>query len=135
VLQCVAVCCSILHFAPTCSMRVAVECSVLHCVAVYCSVHRQVALYGMSYWLDRLKCAVVCCSVLQYVAACCSVMQCVAGSVLHPLLNYFLALYTTANLALPWLIYILCVCVYLCLYVRVYICVYVRVYMYLCVCM
>jgi len=44
-LQCVAVCCSVLH--------------VLQCVAVCCSV---------------LKCVAVCCSVLQCVAVCCSAL-------------------------------------------------------------
>ena len=55
-LQCVAVCCSVLQCAAVC-------CSVLQCVAVCCSV---------------LQCAAVCLSVLQCVAVCCSVLQCVA---------------------------------------------------------
>ena len=54
-LQCVAVCCSVLQY-------VAVRCSVLYCVLVYCSV---------------LQCVAECCNVLQCVAACCSVLQCV----------------------------------------------------------
>jgi len=45
-LQCVAVCCSVLRY-------VAVRCSALQCVAVCCSV---------------LQCVVVCCSVSQYLA-------------------------------------------------------------------
>jgi len=53
VLQCVAVCCSVLQ-------RVAACCSVLQRVAVCCSVLQRVA---------------ACCSVLQRVAACCSVLQ------------------------------------------------------------
>ena len=60
-LQCVAVCCSVLHCVAVC-------CSVLQCAAVCCSV---------------LQCAAVRCSVLQCVAACSlavcdSVLRCVA---------------------------------------------------------
>ena len=75
-LQCVVVCCSVLHcvverpvsqlhefnclhVTPMC---VAECCSVLQCVAVYCSV---------------VHCVAVCCSVLQCVAVCCSVLRCV----------------------------------------------------------
>ena len=57
-LQCVAVCCSVLQ-------RVAVCCSVLQCVAVCCSM---------------LQCVAARCSVLQCVAVCRSVLQCVAVS-------------------------------------------------------
>ena len=57
-LQCVAVCYSVLQCVAVC-------CSVLQCVAVCCSV---------------LQCVTVCCSVLQCVAVCCSVLQCVADS-------------------------------------------------------
>ena len=56
-LQCVAVCCSVLQCVVVC-------CSVLQCVAVCCSVLQRVA---------------VCCSVLQCVAVCCSVLQCAAA--------------------------------------------------------
>ena len=55
-LQCVAVCCSVLQCIAVC-------CSVLQCVAVCCSV---------------FQCVAVCCSVLQCVPVCCSVSQCVA---------------------------------------------------------
>jgi len=55
-LQCVAVCCSVLKCVAVC-------CSVLQCVPVCCSM---------------LQCVAVCCSVLQCVAVCCSVLQCVA---------------------------------------------------------
>ena len=51
-MQCVAVCCSVLHY-----------------VAVCCSVFSV---------LQCVQCVAVCCSVLQRVAACCSVLQCVA---------------------------------------------------------
>ena len=57
-LQCVAVCCSVLQCAAVC-------CSVLQCVAVCCSVLQCVATC----------CSAVCCSVLQYVAVCCSALQ------------------------------------------------------------
>ena len=52
-LQCVAVCCSVLQCVAAC-------CSVLQCVAVCCSV---------------LQCVAVRCSMLQCVAVCCSVSQ------------------------------------------------------------
>jgi len=55
-LQCVAVCCSVLHCGALC-------CSVLQCVAVCCIV---------------LQCVAVRCSALQCVALYCSVLQCVA---------------------------------------------------------
>jgi len=53
VLQCAAVCCSVLQ-------RAAVCCSVLQCAAVCCSV---------------LQCAAACCSVLQCAAVRCSALQ------------------------------------------------------------
>jgi len=51
--------------------------SVLQCVAVCCSVLQCVAVECM-YLLSVLQCVAVCCSVLQCVAVCCSVLQCVA---------------------------------------------------------
>jgi len=52
VLQCVAVCYSVLQFgAVCCTVCCTVCCSVLQCIAVCCSV---------------LQCVAVCCSVLQY---------------------------------------------------------------------
>ena len=54
-LQCVAVCCSVLQCVAVC-------CSVLQCSAVCCSV---------------LQCVAVCCNVLQCGAVRCSVLQCV----------------------------------------------------------
>ena len=65
-LQCAAVCCSVLQCAAVCCSAlqcVAVCCSVLQCAAVCCSV---------------LQCAAVCCSVLHCVVVYCSVLQCVA---------------------------------------------------------
>ena len=72
-LQCVAVCCSVLQcvaesrkdFGPLLSRPARRLLSVLQCAAVCCSV---------------LQCVAVCCSVLQCVAVCCSVLQCRLGT-------------------------------------------------------
>jgi len=92
-LQCVAVCCSVLPCVAVC-------CRVLQCVAVCCSTytyllqaldllgahllqlrHRHL-LHICNVWkqfLDAIgRLITVCCSVLQCVAVCCSVLQCVA---------------------------------------------------------
>jgi len=64
---------------------------VLQCVAVCCSVLQCVAASSQSDVCEVLidlmvshvieaKCVAVCCSVLQCVAVCCSVLQCVAVS-------------------------------------------------------
>ena len=80
VLQCVAVCCSVLQCVAVC-------CSVSQCVAVCCSVSLQpfYSAYTPSLLLHTrsntwlvdcicvLPCVAVCCSVLQCVAVCCSV--------------------------------------------------------------
>jgi len=58
VLQCVAVWCSVSRLKLQC---VAMCCSVLQCVAVWCGVSRL-----------KLQCVAVCCSVLQCVAVWCS---------------------------------------------------------------
>jgi len=64
VLQCVAVCCSVLQCADSVFVSLAFSVSLVHQrVAVCCSV---------------LQCVAVCCSVLQCVAVCCSELQCVA---------------------------------------------------------
>jgi len=66
VLQCVAVCCSVLRCVNTEACRgraLSSSCSVLQCVAVCCNVP---------------QCVAVCCSVLQCVAGRCRVLQCVA---------------------------------------------------------
>jgi len=52
---------------------------VLQCVAVCCSVLRQRYLDTMC--CSVLQCVAVCCSVLQCVAVCCSVLQCDAAEV------------------------------------------------------
>jgi len=86
VVQCVAVCCSVLQCVAVC-------CSVLQRVAACCSVG---------------QCGAVCCSVLQCVAVYCSVLQCVAvrcsvvaanGTVLHCL----------AECSSLWMIGLVCV--------------------------
>jgi len=66
VLQCVAVCCSVVQCVAVC-------CSVLQCVAVCCSVLQCVAA------VMSVTCPSLVRSVLQCVAGCCSVLQCVAG--------------------------------------------------------
>ena len=97
-LQCVAVCCSVLQCVAACcsaSQCVAVRRSVLLYVAVCCSVllvnlihvshidglcttyERVTSLIRtnhVSYFVVQVD---VCCSVLQCVAVCCSVLQCV----------------------------------------------------------
>ena len=64
-LQCVAVCCSVLQFDAVC-------CSVVPRVAMSndCSAPREFVL--------EVHAHTVRCNVLQYAAVCCSVMQCVA---------------------------------------------------------
>jgi len=90
-LQCVAVCCSMLQIPRPqvcCSVLqyVAVCCSVLQCVAVCCSVLQMSTEFeksvsgggGGKRKLRGSKCVAVRCSALQCVAVCCSVLQCVA---------------------------------------------------------
>ena len=93
-LQCVAVCCSVLqcvavilrnvkYISQFFSMKhILVCCSVLQCVAVCCSVLQCVAviLRNVNYFSQffSMKHILMCCSVLQCVAVCCSVLQCVA---------------------------------------------------------
>jgi len=76
-LQCVAVCCSVLQ--QLCTARLSIE-IVLQCVAVCCSVLHCVAVC-MSWMPVKRDCCsmwqsiAVCCSMLQHVAVCCSVLQ------------------------------------------------------------
>ena len=74
VLQCVTVCCNVMQCVAVC-------CSVLQCVAVCCSVLQCVAEWISSHRAPRpsLFQNPVCCSVLQCVAVCCSELQCVAA--------------------------------------------------------
>jgi len=96
VLQCVAVCCSVLqcvaehtpstnYWAQPLYVCRSVCCSVLQCVAVCCRTHSidkllSAALLCVSQYV--LQCVAVCCSVcynvLQCAAGCCRVLQCVA---------------------------------------------------------
>ena len=99
-LQCVAVCCSVLQssflIASFARMTLgSIECpllccSVLQCAAVYCRVLQCVAVcYSVlqsSFLIVSLarmtfgsiECPLPCCSVLQCAAVCCSVLECVA---------------------------------------------------------
>jgi len=85
VLQCVAGCCTFFAGTARRSPRspsgvlqcVAVCCSVLQCVAVCCSVLQCVALQCVAVCCSVLQCVEVCCSVLQYGTVCSNVLQCV----------------------------------------------------------
>ena len=73
-LQCVAVCCSVLQCVAVC-------CSVMQCVAPCCSALQYVAvrcrmLQFVAVRCNALQCAATCCNVLQCVAICCHVLQC-----------------------------------------------------------
>jgi len=72
VLQCAAVCCSVLQCM---DQRLAVYRSVLQCLE-HCSAHRQQLEL-------RARKTAVCRSVLQCVAVCCSMSQCVAVVAVH----------------------------------------------------
>ena len=64
--------------------------SVLQCVAVCCSVLQRVAVcYVAERDADLVQslCVPVCCSVLLCVAVCCSVLQCVAVTEMQTLLG------------------------------------------------
>ena len=90
-LQCVAVFHGVLQGVAVCQcvavsgrkvLHVAVCCSVLQCVAVFCSVlqHGGLTVHRQCLQLFREadvsgKCFASCCSMLQYVAACCSMLQ------------------------------------------------------------
>ena len=60
------------------SLRVAVCCGVLQCVAVWHRTHNKRAGI-LCVCLCVLQCVAVCCCVLQCVAVCCSVLQCDKG--------------------------------------------------------
>jgi len=91
VLQCDAVCCSVVVCVCSVMQCVVVwwcvlvslkyvspyaqkENSLLHCVAVCCSV-----LHSVAVCCSVLKLFAVCCSALHYVAVWCSVVQCVGA--------------------------------------------------------
>jgi len=70
VLQCAAVCCSVLQCIANTSLllapfRASDSPDIDH---MSCAIH------------DTSQCVAVCCSVLQCVAVCCSVLQCVANT-------------------------------------------------------
>jgi len=77
-IQCVAVCCSVLQ----CVAYVAVCCSVLQRVAVYCSFDEcnasAAAASSSSFNIINIS-DTMCCSVLQCIAVCCSMLQYVAA--------------------------------------------------------
>ena len=92
-LQCVAVCCSVLQCVAVC-------CSALHSVLL-ANVNLEIA--GLS-----LLCALQCVAVIfQYVAVCCSALQCVAAccSVLQRVAVYCseLLAIVTLEIAMAWL--------------------------------
>jgi len=67
---------------------VAVCCSVVQCIAVYCSVLQCFAVCFMC--CSALQCIAVCCSVLQCVAVHCSVLQSVSVEDLKFISNFLL---------------------------------------------
>jgi len=86
VLQCVAVCCSMLQYvvAGCCNVLQIAQrcvyvwrvmwCSMLQCVAVCCCRMLQ---------RDTALCMSMVCHVLQYIAECCSVLQCAQDGVAY----------------------------------------------------
>ena len=89
VLQCVALCCSVLYEHACRSALVprgCVWCSVMQRVAACCILRRHTREFShvqegfiCCSFCSVLQCVAVCCSVLQCVAVCCSVLQCVAN--------------------------------------------------------
>ena len=77
-LQCVAMCCSLLRFqlhsvaAENCGGALRVDSSVLHSVVACCTVLCCNRLLRVAVCRSVLQCVAVCCSVLQCVAVCCS---------------------------------------------------------------
>jgi len=65
VLQCVAVCCSVLQ-------RIA---AALLCIRIYLTICSLSSLLIYTVCCSVLQCVAVCCDVLQCVAVCCSVLQ------------------------------------------------------------
>jgi len=104
-LQCVAVCCSVLHCVAAC-------CSVLQCVAVCCSV---------------LHCVAACCGVLQFVAACCLFVGVRWYIYIHIYVHIYITVYiyqlchTCRHSRWHWRMYIY---IYTYIYVQIHISVY-----------
>jgi len=62
-------------------IRVAVCCSVVHCVAVWCTLLQCGALccsvvHCVAVWYSVLQCGALCCSVVHCGAVWCTVLQC-----------------------------------------------------------
>jgi len=78
VLQCVAVCCSVLYCSTLHSVAMQLQYTacrrVLQFVAMCCTVLQDIVVCR-----GVVQHAVVCCSVLQCVAVCCRVLQCAAA--------------------------------------------------------
>jgi len=79
VLQCGAVCCSVLQCVAVCWERAGVprfSGNVMQCSAVFCSVLQFVGKgQGCPDFQAMLQCVAVCCSVLHCIAVCCSVLE------------------------------------------------------------
>ena len=77
-LQCVAVCCSVLQCVALLLQYVAVRCSALQCVAICCT-HQDFSCPSGTTSVKApsvlLQCVAACCSVLQGVVICCSVLH------------------------------------------------------------
>jgi len=83
VLQCVAACCSELHYSVLQHvaewyslggpLRVAVCCTIVCCSVLQSGIFKEATVC-----CNVLQCVAACCSVLQRVAVCCSVLQSVA---------------------------------------------------------
>ena len=125
VLQCVAVCCSVLVCVALCFVEVqcgAACCSVVQYVSyTACSSHHMILSPSLPLTLQ------VCCSVLQCVAVCCSVLQCVAvccssaHTFKRDLHSYSRCGCCDAGRIIHH--HVLCVCVCVCVYVCVCVCV------------
>jgi len=92
-LQCVALCCSVLHCITVLLQRRRLRidrgstsvAGVLQCVAVCCSADSTAIFLdsmhdGDCTFIIRPDSVAVCCSVLQCITVCCSVLQCVAAT-------------------------------------------------------
>ena len=64
----IAVCCTVLHCLAQC-------CTVLHCVALCCTMLHCV---GVALCCTVLHCVALCCTLLHSVALCCTLLHCVA---------------------------------------------------------
>jgi len=83
VLQCVAVCCSVLQCVAMGKVPTRSNIALLKVVEL--RHNGECARQCVAVWCGVLQCVTVFCSVLQYDAGCCSVLQCVAvGKVLIP---------------------------------------------------